>query len=73
VSDLSDHEVVEWLFFDVAGERCQWCGKPLIWEKRGREGRGAWELHHHPPRSRMDKAFRGIISPNIPLYGRIIC
>ena len=22
------------------------CGKVLVWENRGREGRGAWETHH---------------------------
>lgn len=22
------------------------CGKQLVWENRGREGRGAWEAHH---------------------------
>ncbi len=73
MSGLADDEVVQWLFFDVAEERCQWCGKRLVWENRGREGQEAWELHHHPPRSRMNKTFRGVISPDIPLYGRIIC
>lgn len=22
------------------------CNKPLVWDNRGREGRGAWEAHH---------------------------
>jgi len=31
---MVDSETVEWLFFDVANERCQWCGKRLILENR---------------------------------------
>ena len=25
------------------------CNKELVWENRGREGRGAWEAHHITP------------------------
>lgn len=42
--------------FDRAGGRCECnrtghdhtgrCNKQLVWENRGREGRGAWEAHH---------------------------
>ena len=29
-----------------AEEKCENCCKQLIWENRGREGRGCWEAHH---------------------------
>jgi hypothetical protein len=25
---------------------CERCGERLVWENRGREGRGCWEAHH---------------------------
>jgi len=50
-------ETVRWCFFQRANEMCECkrhnhnhsyvrCGKKLVWEKRGREGPGAWEAHH---------------------------
>ena len=32
--------------FIKAGRKCERCGKQLVWENRGREGRGCWEAHH---------------------------
>ncbi len=29
-----------------AGGKCERCGKQLVWENRGRSGRGCWEAHH---------------------------
>ena len=29
-----------------AGGQCERCKKQLVWENRGREGRGCWEAHH---------------------------
>lgn len=43
--------------FRIARDKCEcrrkshnhpynYCGKELVWENRGRSGRGAWEAHH---------------------------
>ena len=48
---------VVWRAWSRAGRRCECrrtthnhpdgiCGKQLDWEKRGREGKRAWEAHH---------------------------
>lgn len=29
-----------------ASGQCERCGKQLVWDNRGREGRGRWEAHH---------------------------
>jgi hypothetical protein len=41
-----DEETARWLFYEIAEQHCQSCGKQLTWANRGREGRGAWEIHH---------------------------
>jgi hypothetical protein len=63
----------KWLFYEKAGGRCEWCGKKLTWKNRGRKGRGAWEIHHHPPKSGMSRTFRGVISPDIIMFLRVLC
>jgi hypothetical protein len=35
---MVDEETVRRLFYNVAGQRCQNCGKSLVWDNRGREG-----------------------------------
>ena len=39
------NDVVEAVWGIVKGE-CENCGKAIVWENRGREGRGAWEAHY---------------------------
>ena len=63
----------KWLFYEQAGGRCQWCSKKLVWANRGREGRGAWEMHHHPPKSHVNRTFEGSISPDMIMLLRILC
>ena len=41
-----DEETARWLFYEIAEQHCQSCGKQLTWANRGREGRGAWEIYH---------------------------
>lgn len=67
-------ETARWLFYEVAGQHCQSCGKQLTWANRGREGRGAWEIHHiDAGRTAIERAFSGVIDPDMPVYLRVIC
>ena len=62
--------------FDKAYGECQRCGEPLVFERSGsrfRGKKGCWEIHHHPERKAMQKTFRGIINPHIPLFVRVLC
>ena len=35
------------LAFELAGGRCECCGKQLTWDRsRANPGRGQWEAHH---------------------------
>jgi len=69
-----DEETARWLFYEIAEQHCQSCGKQLTWANRGREGRGAWEIHHiGAGRTAMERTFRGVIDPDMPIYLRVIC
>ena len=62
-----------WLFDEKAGGRCEWCGKRLTWEKRGRKGKDYWEIHHDPPKAGMNRTFEGILSPDMIMFLKVIC
>lgn len=39
-------EEIVWQAFRLANERCEECGKRLLWSSRGMEGEYGWEAHH---------------------------
>jgi len=77
---MSEDEQIDFLF-QQQRERCAWCPNKLVRELRGRQHRdkkGCWELHHNPPKARLDNAFggkrlRNRVYPDTPLTLRLLC
>ena len=80
MSFRNEEEMVRFRFRYARG-RCERCGEPVEWEKRGRpygdeDPEGYWEKHHHPSDSRLEDAFgpsREEFYPDMPINIRIWC